>query len=213
MEKAKYQGVLGINIGKNIDTPVERAVEDYVLCLRAVYAHADYITVNISSPNTPGLRTLQYGDELQALISRLKVEQRQLADQQGKYVPLAVKVAPDLTLAEIQGMAAIFCEHQIDAVIATNTTLDKSAVQGVRHSDEQGGLSGQPLTQKSTEVIAAFYQHLAEDIPIIGVGGIMTGEDAAAKLAAGAKLVQLYSGFIYHGPRLIKDCVRATSAA
>jgi dihydroorotate dehydrogenase len=211
VEKAKYQGVLGINIGKNADTPVERAVDDYLIGLQRVYAHADYITINISSPNTPGLRTLQYGDELQNLLAPLKTGQQKLAEQHGKYVPLAVKVAPDLSTEEVNAMAEVFLQNKIDALIATNTLLDKTAVRDLRYGTEQGGLSGQPLTQQSTEVIRAFYQQLGDEIPIIGVGGIMQAEDAKAKMAAGAKLVQLYSGFIYAGPSLIKDCVAVTA--
>lgn len=211
VKKAKYQGVLGINLGKNKDTTVERAVDDYLTGLQRVYEYADYITINISSPNTPGLRTLQYGDELQNLLAPLKAEQQKLAEQHGKYVPLAVKVAPDLTTEEIASMATVFLDMKIDGLIATNTLLDKTAVRDLRYGGEQGGLSGQPLTQKSNEVIRAFHKHLGDVIPIIGVGGIMSGEDAQAKLAAGAKLVQLYSGFIYAGPALIKDCVAQTS--
>jgi len=211
VESMKYQGVLGINIGKNADTPVERAVDDYLLGLKAVYEHADYITINISSPNTPGLRTLQYGDDLHNLLAPLKAEQAGLAEQYGKYVPLAVKVAPDLTADEIASMSEVFLKNKIDGLIATNTLLDKTAVQDLRYGEEQGGLSGQPLTHKSTEVISIFHQHLGDEIPIIGVGGIMNGEDAKAKLEAGAKLVQLYSGFIYAGPALIKDCVAKTA--
>ena len=211
--KAKYQGILGINIGKNFDTPVERAVDDYLLALRKVYAHAHYVTVNISSPNTPGLRSLQYGDELRKLLQALKQEQVLLAEQYGRYVPLAVKVAPDLTEEEITGMAEVFLVCQIDGLIATNTTLDKSAVAGMEHGAEQGGLSGQPLTQRSTEVIRSFCSKLGDKVPVIGVGGIMGGADAAAKLAAGAALVQVYSGFIYTGPALIKACIQAIEKA
>lgn len=211
VERAKYQGVLGINIGKNADTPVERAVDDYLIGLKRVYEHADYITINISSPNTPGLRTLQYGDDLHNLLAPLKAEQQKLAEQYGKYVPLAVKVAPDLTTEEIASMSEVFLRNKIDGLIATNTLVDKTAVRDLRHGGEQGGLSGGPLTHKSTEVIGAFHQHLGDAIPIIGVGGIMTGGDAKAKLDAGAKLVQLYSGFIYAGPALIKDCVAHTA--
>lgn len=206
-----YQGVLGINIGKNVDTPVEKAVDDYLKALRKVYVHADYVTVNISSPNTPGLRSLQYGDELKNLLSTLKAEQALLAEQHGRYVPLAVKVAPDLDESGIAGMAQVFLETKIDGLIATNTLLDKQAVAELEHGEEQGGLSGQPLTEKSTAVIAAFYQHLGEAVPIIGVGGIMTGADAKVKLDAGAKLVQVYSGLIYAGAGLVKDCVKQTT--
>lgn len=213
VERKQYQGILGINIGKNFDTPVEKAVDDYLKALRKVYAHADYVTVNISSPNTPGLRSLQYGDELKNLLSTLKAEQALLAEQHGRYVPLAVKVAPDLDENAIAGMAQVFLETKIDGLIATNTLLDKAAVKDVEHGEEQGGLSGQPLTEKSTEVIALFYKYLGDAVPIIGVGGIMCGEDAKAKLAAGAKLVQVYSGLIYAGGALVKDCVTVTHTA
>ncbi|MEZ5477004.1 MAG: quinone-dependent dihydroorotate dehydrogenase [Thiolinea sp.] len=211
LAKTRYQGVLGINIGKNFDTPVERAADDYLLGLERVYTQADYITVNISSPNTPGLRTLQYGAELEQLLIRLKARQAELADQHGRYVPLAVKVAPDLQAQEIAAMAEVFLAQRIDGLIATNTTLDKSAVEALHHGQEQGGLSGQPLTQASTAVIRAFHQHLQDEIPIIGVGGIMSGKDAQDKLDAGARLVQVYSGFIYAGPRLVRDCVHQTA--
>ncbi len=209
--KARYKGILGINIGKNFDTPVERALDDYRLALRKVYPHADYITVNISSPNTPGLRNLQYGDELRKLLLPLKEEQALLASEHGKYVPLAVKVAPDLTDEEIANMAAVILDVKMDGLVATNTTLDKTAVAAMEQGAEQGGLSGQPLTQRSTEVIRRFHQHLGEAVPIIGVGGIMSAADAKDKLAAGAKLIQIYSGFIYEGPDLIKDCIRQTA--
>lgn len=208
--KARYQGILGINIGKNLTTPVAQAVDDYLLALRKVYAHAHYITVNISSPNTPGLRQLQQGDELTQLLQTLKQAQAELAEQHGRYVPLAVKVAPDLDSEAIKVMAQALLECGVDGLIATNTTLDKSVVEHMPFGKEQGGLSGQPLMVRSTEVIAAFYAELGEALPIIGVGGIMSSADAQAKLAAGAKLVQLYTGFIYEGPHLIKACVKAT---
>ncbi|HPY42056.1 MAG TPA: quinone-dependent dihydroorotate dehydrogenase, partial [Thiolinea sp.] len=197
--KARYQGILGINIGKNFDTPVERAGEDYLIGLRRVYEHAHYVTINISSPNTPGLRSLQYGDELQRLLAALKQEQTLLADKHGRYIPLAVKVAPDLSPEEIAGIAEILLACKMDGLIATNTTLDKTLVSQLEHGAEQGGLSGQPLTQHSTEVIRLFHQHLGTQIPIIGVGGIMSAQDAQAKLQAGAALVQIYTGFIYAG--------------
>lgn len=211
--KASYQGIIGINIGKNFDTPVENAVDDYLIGLRKAYLHAHYITVNISSPNTPGLRKLQYGDELKRLLTTLREEQAKLAEQHGRYVPVAIKVAPDLTEAEIRDMATVFSSVGIDGLIATNTTLDKSVVQGLRHADEQGGLSGMPLTQHSTEVIRQFRADMDSQIPIIGVGGIMSGEAARAKLEAGASLVQVYTGFIYKGPELIRACVEATKKA
>lgn len=213
VSKASYKGILGINIGKNFDTAVENAADDYLIGLRKAYLHAHYITVNISSPNTPGLRKLQYGDDLRNLLVTLREEQSKLAHQHGRYVPVAIKVAPDLTEAEIRDMAGMFSSVQIDALIATNTTLDKSAVQGLRHADEQGGLSGMPLTQHSTEVIRQFRADMDSKIPIIGVGGIMSGEAARAKLAAGASLVQVYTGFIYRGPALVKECVETTKKA
>ncbi len=213
VRKAKYQGIIGINIGKNFDTPVESAVDDYLIGLRKAYPLAHYITVNISSPNTPGLRKLQYGDDLKRLLATLREEQQKLAIQYGRYVPVAIKVAPDLTTDEIRDMAAVFSAVQIDALIATNTTLDKSVVQGLRYADEQGGLSGMPLTKHSTEVIRQFRADMDARIPVIGVGGILSGEDAQAKLAAGASLVQVYSGFIYKGPELIRECVEATKKA
>lgn len=210
VRRAKYQGIIGINIGKNFDTAVENAADDYLIGLRKAYPHAHYITINISSPNTPGLRQLQYGDDLKRLLETLREAQGQLAQQYGRYVPVAIKVAPDLSEAEIRDMAAIFSSVQIDALIATNTTLDKSAVQGLRHAQEQGGLSGMPLTQRSTQVIEQFRAAMDRRIPIIGVGGILSGEDAQTKLAAGASLVQVYSGFIYRGPELVRECVTET---
>ena len=178
--------------------------------LRKAYPYAHYITVNISSPNTPGLRKLQYGDDLKNLLTTLRQEQAKLAQEHGRYVPVAIKVAPDLSETDIRDMAGVFSSVQIDALIATNTTLDKSAVQGLRYADEQGGLSGMPLTQHATEVIRQFRADLDSNIPIIGVGGVMSGEAAQAKLAAGASLVQVYTGFIYQGPELIKQCIQAT---
>jgi dihydroorotate dehydrogenase len=213
VKQTNYQGILGINIGKNFDTPVEKAVDDYLIGLRKAYPHASYITVNISSPNTPGLRKLQYGDDLKNLIDPLKTEQLKLQQDYGRYVPVAIKVAPDLTETEIRDMAKIFSSMGIDALIATNTTLDKASIQGIRFANEQGGLSGMPLTQRSTEVIRQFRDNLDKSIPIIGVGGIMAAEDAQAKLAAGASLVQIYTGFIYQGPRLIRQCIHATKKA
>lgn len=208
VQQAQYQGVLGINIGKNFDTPVERAVDDYLLCLHAVYEYADYITINISSPNTPGLRTLQYGEELLNLLKPLKRRQQELAEEQRRYVPLVVKVAPDLDEDAIKSMSDVFLELGMDGLIASNTTLDKDLVRDFKHGTEQGGLSGKPLTHAATAVIRNFHQQLGAEIPIIGVGGIMSADDAQAKLAAGARLVQLYTGFIYGGPGLVKACVQ-----
>ena len=209
VRKANFKGVLGINIGKNKDTPDENAKDDYIHCMRKVYNYATYITVNISSPNTPGLRALQYGDALNELLSALKDEQKRLAQQYDKYVPIAVKIAPDLTEEEVLSIAQSLIENDIDGVIATNTTLSREGVERLEHGDEMGGLSGEPVKEKSTQVIALLAKALANKLPIIGVGGISTGEDAKEKVAAGAKLVQVYTGFIYQGPAIIKDIVKA----
>ncbi len=209
VKKAKFKGVLGINIGKNKDTPAENAVDDYLICMRKVYAYASYITVNLSSPNTPGLRDLQFGEPLEQLLSQLKAAQSELTQQHGRYVPVAVKIAPDMAPDDIANVAAVFLELGIDGVIATNTTIEREAVKHLKHGAEAGGLSGAPVREKSTEVIRELSKHLKGKIPIIGVGGIMRGEDAAEKIAAGASLVQIYSGFIYAGPQLVADSVRA----
>jgi dihydroorotate dehydrogenase len=207
--KSQFKGVLGINIGKNFDTPVERAADDYLLCMRKCYAAASYIVVNLSSPNTPGLRSLQFGDELHRLLVLLKSEQATLTALHDKKVPLAVKIAPDLSDAEIGLIAQALIDNEIEAVIATNTTLERSGVQDSSFRDEAGGLSGAPLTDKSTHVIAVLSEALGGKLPIIGVGGIMSGADAVAKIAAGASLVQIYSGFIYRGPDLIREAALA----
>ena len=207
VRQAKFNGVLGINIGKNKDTPDENAKDDYIHCMRKVYDFATYITVNISSPNTPGLRALQYGDALDELLSALKVEQAQLAKQYGKYVPIAVKIAPDLTEEEVHSIAKSLIDNEIDGVIATNTTLSREGVEGLEHGTEQGGLSGAPVKEKSTTVISILAKALDNKLPIIGVGGIASSKDANEKLAAGASLVQVYTGFIYQGPPLVKDIV------
>ncbi|MBB3046786.1 dihydroorotate dehydrogenase [Litorivivens lipolytica] len=209
VKKARYKGVLGINIGKNKDTPAEQAVDDYLICMRKVYAHASYITVNLSSPNTPGLRDLQFGEPLKQLLSQLKTAQTELAKEHGRYVPLAVKIAPDMADDDIADVAGALQENGIDGVIATNTTIERDAVKHLQHGEETGGLSGAPVRDKSTAVIRKLAEHLKGDIPIIGVGGIMCGEDAAEKIRAGASLVQIYSGFIYAGPALIRDAVTA----
>ena len=209
VRQSGHIGIIGINIGKNFDTAVENAVDDYLICLREAYSFADYITINISSPNTPGLRNLQYGDELNALLSTLKEEQLRLSKQVDRYVPLAVKVAPDLSLKEVQFIAETLLENKIDCLIATNTTLSRDAVKGIQHGDEAGGLSGEPVRDLSTEIIRQFAQILGDDIPIIGVGGIACGEDAVDKIKAGAKLVQVFSALIYQGPVLVTDCVQA----
>jgi len=212
VKRRRYKGVLGINIGKNFDTPVGNAVNDYVICMKKVYDHADYITVNLSSPNTPGLRDLQFGETLTWLLRRLKNEQKKLADQYSKYVPLAVKIAPDMTRAEIAETAKILTKQQVDGVIATNTTISRTGVEDHLYGAEAGGLSGAPLTEKSTEVISVLSQELDGAMPIIGVGGICNGEDAAEKMSAGASLVQVYSGFIYRGPSLISEAVDAIAS-
>lgn len=209
VRKSKFKGVLGINIGKNKDTPDENAKDDYIHCMRKVYNFATYITVNISSPNTPGLRSLQYGEALNQLLAALKEEQTALANKFDKYVPIAVKIAPDLTEPEVLSIAECLLENNIDGVIATNTTLSREGVEGLEHGNEQGGLSGQPVKDKSTQVIKLLAKALEGKLPIIGVGGIANGEDAKEKIAAGAKLVQVYTGFIYQGPELIKEIVRA----
>ncbi|SDU06978.1 quinone-dependent dihydroorotate dehydrogenase [Halopseudomonas salegens] len=211
LAKVRYQGVLGINIGKNAVTPVEQAVDDYLYCLRKVYSRASYVTVNLSSPNTPGLRTLQYGDALKVLLEQIKRAQLQLAEEQGRYVPIAIKIAPDMTPEELVLVANTLLEQGMDAVIATNTTLARDAVADLQYGDEAGGLSGGPLTAASTEVVRLLAQELNGRLPIIGVGGILSGADAAAKIAAGASLVQLYSGFVYRGPALIREAVDAVA--
>lgn len=208
VQAAQTDAIIGINIGKNVDTPVERALDDYLIGLEKSYPHADYITINISSPNTPGLRNLQFGEALDNLLDALKKRQSELAEQYQRYVPMAVKVAPDLTVEEVQQLSECFSRFKIDAVIATNTTLNRDAVAGMTHADEAGGLSGKPVFAKSTEIVRQFRQALPADMPIIAAGGIMSAEDALQKLEAGAQLVQIYSGLIYQGPKLIQDIVK-----
>jgi dihydroorotate dehydrogenase len=212
VKQASYQGVLGINIGKNFDTPNERAVDDYLICMRKVYAHASYITVNISSPNTKNLRQLQEKDALDALLATLKHEQGVLAQQHGKYVPIALKIAPDLDLTQVEEIAGLLKQHQIDGVIATNTTLSREGVEGLPNATEKGGLSGAPVFEKSTQVLAMLSKALAGEVPIIGVGGILSVDDARAKLEAGASLVQVYSGLVYRGPALVQALLNGLSA-
>lgn len=205
VKKKKYQGVLGINIGKNFDTPLEHAVTDYILCMRKVYVYASYITVNISSPNTPGLRDLQHENELRKLLIQLKQEQYNLQQQYQKYVPLLIKIAPDLNPCDVQMIAKIILEQKIDGVIATNTTICRDCIPPQRHSREKGGLSGKPLFERSLAVVRELNQCFNGTIPIIACGGIMSAQDAAQMLAAGANLIQIYTGFIYQGPELIRE--------
>jgi len=209
VKRSPYRGVLGINLGKNFDTPNARAADDYVSGLRAVYALASYVTVNISSPNTQGLRDLQSDEMLAALLVRLKAEQKALAQTHGRHVPLAVKIAPDLAPDAIRGVARLLVENGIEGVIATNTTIARDAVVGQANAHEQGGLSGRPLFEKSNEVIRTLARALDGALPIIGVGGILSGADAKAKIGAGAALVQIYTGLIYRGPALVAECVEA----
>ncbi|KIA79500.1 dihydroorotate dehydrogenase [Chromobacterium piscinae] len=211
VRRCRFKGVLGINIGKNAITPIENAVDDYLACLDQVYAAASYVTVNISSPNTKNLRQLQQGDELGKLLSALKQRQQALADRHGRYVPLAVKIAPDLDDEQITEIARLLTEQGIDGVIATNTTLSRAEVAGHPHEHEAGGLSGAPVRSRSTAVIRKLTRELDGALPIIGVGGILSGNDAVEKLDAGATLVQLYSGLIYRGPELVGECSKAVA--
>ncbi|MDT4332212.1 quinone-dependent dihydroorotate dehydrogenase [Methylomonas sp. MED-D] len=207
--KCQYRGILGINIGKNADTPLEKATEDYLIGLRKSYTAASYITINISSPNTKNLRQLQQGDEIKQLLSALKEEQLKLQAAQGKYTPIAVKIAPDLSDEEISHIAALLLEFAIDGVIATNTTIARDKIQGHIHADEAGGLSGAPVKDSSTRVVNGLAAELQGKLPIIAAGGILSGADAQEKLAAGASLVQIYSGLIYRGPELIDEILNA----
>ncbi len=208
VKRARFKGVLGINIGKNFDTPIEHAVDDYLICLRKVYPYASYITANISSPNTKDLRQLQGASELDKLLAALKQEQARLAEAHGRYVPVVLKIAPDLDADQVAAIAALLLKYRIDGVIATNTTVSREGVQGLPHAEEAGGLSGAPVREKSTQVVRQLAQALQGRLPIIGAGGILSGADAAEKLDAGAALVQLYSGLIYRGPALVKEVLR-----
>ncbi len=206
--RAKYKGVLGLNIGKNFDTPNHNAVDDYVTCLRGVFPHASYVTVNVSSPNTKGLRDLQAAAQLEQLLAALKAEQQTLAKQHRRQVPLLLKIAPDLNLAAIRDVAALLLQYGFEGAIATNTTVSRDAVTGLKHATEAGGLSGRPLFSPSTEILRELVKQLKGNIPVIGVGGIMSADDAQQKINAGASLVQIYTGFIYRGPQLVADCAR-----
>ena len=209
VKAAKFKGILGINIGKNATTAVEDAVSDYLICLEKVYNYASYITVNISSPNTKNLRSLQSGHALTELLETLKKRQLELAEEHQHYVPLVLKVAPDLEQSDIQFIASQLIQFKIDGLIVTNTTLSREGVEGLAFGDEAGGLSGAPVFEKSTACLAEFAKQLKGEVPLIGVGGILAGEHAVAKQQAGATLVQIYSGMIYTGPTLIQDCVNA----
>lgn len=207
VKRAHFDGILGINIGKNKDTPVEQGKDDYLTCMDKIYAYAGYIAVNISSPNTPGLRSLQYGEALDDLLTAIKHKQQALEKRHHKYVPVAVKIAPDLSEEELVQVADSLVRHKIDGVIATNTTLDRSLIAGLRHAGEEGGLSGRPLQLRSTEIVRRLADELQGRLPIVGVGGIDSLVAAREKIAAGASLIQIYSGFIFKGPPLIKEIV------
>ena len=209
VKRAKYQGILGINIGKNKDTPNESAVDDYVHCMQKVYPHASYITVNLSSPNTPGLRDLQFGDPLKQLLEQLKKTQQALQTEHKKQVPLVIKVAPDMTADDIEDIAGSVLAYEIDGLIATNTTISRDLIKGHPLAGEAGGLSGAPVSQLSTQTIKQFVDILGDKVPVIGVGGITDKASAEEKVAAGASLLQIYSGFIYRGADLIKESAEA----
>ncbi|HEY6940536.1 quinone-dependent dihydroorotate dehydrogenase [Dokdonella sp.] len=209
VERARYAGVLGINIGKNKDTPNERATDDYLHCLERVYARASYVTVNISSPNTQGLRDLQEEETLRRFIGTLRDAQERLGAKHGRRKPMLLKIAPDLAEAELDAIADVLRAARIDGVICTNTTIDRAAVAGHRLAREAGGLSGAPLFARSTAVLRGMHERLGDAVPLVGVGGIVRGADAAAKLDAGATLVQFYSGLVYRGPALVGECVEA----
>ncbi len=207
------EGVLGLNIGKNADTPIEKAGEDYLHCLAKVYPYAAYVTVNISSPNTKNLRQLQGASELDALLAGLKAAQSRLADQHKRWVPVVLKIAPDLDDEQIKTISGALLRHKMDGVIATNTTITRDAVAGMPHGEEAGGLSGAPVFSLSNRVISQLKSELGDAVPIIGVGGIFSGADAQAKIEAGASLVQVYTGLIYRGPGLVAECAAALAAA
>ena len=209
VERARYRGILGVNIGKNFDTPNERAADDYVAALRAVHPIASYVTINVSSPNTRGLRDLQAEEALDALLARIGAAGDDLAQRHGRRVPLVVKIAPDLADDAVRAVAQLLIRHRIDGAIATNTTLARDGVEGLPHASEQGGLSGAPLRGRALATLRTLVAALDGALPVIAVGGIMSGDDACERIAAGATLVQLYTGLIYRGPALVAECVRA----
>ena len=212
VKKHRFKGILGINIAKNFDTPIENAADDYLHCLEKVYPYANYITVNISSPNTKNLRDLQSEDQLDNLLGQLSRRRAELSDETGRCVPLAVKVAPDLKDDEIPVIADVVTRHRMDAVIATNTTIGREGVEGMKHADEAGGLSGAPLKPQADRVLAALSKVLPDQVALIGVGGITRGQDAVDKLDLGASLVQFYTGMVYRGPELVTECLQAIAA-
>jgi dihydroorotate dehydrogenase len=209
VDATRYRGILGINIGKNFDTPIDRAVDDYLHCFDKVYPYADYVTVNISSPNTRNLRDLQGAAELDRLLGSMDRRRDELADMHGRHVPLAVKVAPDLDDEQIPVIAEVAARHRMDAVIATNTTVSREGVEGMQYADEAGGLSGAPLKPRADHVLGSLRQALPAEVALIGVGGITCGQDAVDKLDLGAQLVQFYTGMVYRGPELVGECLRA----
>ena len=211
LEQTRYSGILGINIGKNKDTPPEKSLDDYSLCITKVYPYADYITINVSSPNTPGLRALQQADELSRLLDTLLSQREQLSVQHRKQVPLVLKIAPDLDEHGLDDLAATVLQHRIDGLIVSNTTISRPGVEQEPLAQTMGGLSGKPLLTLSTQILQAMHQRLNGAIPLIGTGGICCGNDAVAKISAGADLVQIYTGLIYHGPDLIAECIAAMS--
>ncbi len=212
VKRRQFSGILGINIGKNFDTPNDKAVDDYLICLEKVYPYADYITINVSSPNTRGLRDLQDAKQLDGLLAALNSKRLKLSHEFQTRVPLVVKVAPDLEDEQIPEIAEVLVRNEFDGLIATNTTISRVAVNGMRHADEQGGLSGAPVKDMSNHVLAAFRAALPPEIALIGTGGITCGDDAAEKMRLGADLVQFYTGFVYKGPDLVTDCLKAIEA-
>ncbi|MBU6952406.1 quinone-dependent dihydroorotate dehydrogenase [Hahella sp. HN01] len=209
LRKKKYDGVIGVNVGKNKDTPAEEAASDYITCINKVYPYASYITINISSPNTPGLRALQFGDSLRSMLQDIKDCQERLNQQHGRYVPFVVKIAPDMSDDEVHMVARTLLDYNMDGAIATNTTLSREGVESLAHGKEQGGLSGAPLTKRSTHVVKELCAALEGRIPVIASGGVMSAQDAVEKVRAGAKLVQVYSGLIYRGPVLVREAAEA----